>query len=81
MAYTPPTDSGSDGYSMVLKHNASGLLIEVTLAGVADGVPQPTRAIKDSVFQGAVDRLTAIPGTTLMSACRSINYGSDITPT
>ena len=81
MAYTPPADSGTDGYEMVLRHNASGLLLEVKLAGVDDGFVQPTRAVKDGVFQGAVDRLTAIPGTTLIGARRVISYASNVTPT
>ena len=81
MAYTTPTDSGTDGYTIVIQHNTSGIILEVTLAGIADGKPNPTRAVKDNVLQGALDKLAAIPGTTILAARRSINYTSDITPT
>lgn len=80
MAYTPPTDTGSDEYVMVIKHNASNLMLEIKMIGVDEGTP-PTRAVKDNVFQATVDKLTSIPGTTLMTARRAISYASSITPT
>ena len=81
MAYTPATDTGSDGYTIVVQHITSGIIIEVTLAAIADGKPIPTRAVKDAVMQGALDKLAAIPGCSILAARRSINFTSDITPT
>lgn len=81
MAYTPAADSGSDEYAMVLRHNGSGILFEIKIAGVQAGSPPPTRATKDNVFQGALDRLIGLPGSTLVTARRTITYQSDVTPT
>lgn len=81
MSYTTPVDSGADGYILTLKHNASGILAEVTLVGVDAGSPAPSRATKDAVFQAIVDKLAGISGATILSARRVISYASDVTPT
>lgn len=79
MSYTAPADSGNDSYSMTIKHNSSGIILEVKIVAY-DGTT-PSRATKDAVFQGAVDKLAGIAGTTILGAKRDISYVSDITPT
>lgn len=81
MTYTPSVETTSDSYTLTFRHNASGILIEVIYAGVAPGFPAPTRAVKDNVMQATLDRLVALPGSTLVAAKRNINFISDITPT
>jgi hypothetical protein len=81
MGYSTSVETASDSYTLTFRHNASGILIEVILAGVAAGFPIPSRATKDNVFQATLDRLVALPGATLISAKRNINFVSDITPT
>jgi hypothetical protein len=81
MAYSANAETTSDGYKLTFRHNASGILIEVIFAGVDVGFPTPSRATKDTVMQATLDRLVALPGATLVSAQRQINFTSNITPT
>lgn len=81
MGYSTPVDTGTDQYICVMKHNNTGLIVEVKMDSVDPSFPAPTRAVKDAVFQGVVDKLSSISGATMIAARRSLNYGSDITPT
>lgn len=81
MPYGTPVEEGSDSYTLTFRHNASGILIEVIYAGVAAGFPAPSRATKDSVMQATLDRLVALPGATLISAKRNVNFAATMTAT
>jgi hypothetical protein len=78
MAYSTPTDIGADDYSLVFRHNSTGVEITMQLEP-GSAIPAPTRAQKDAVFQALVDRITGMAGVTVLGATRIVKMSSTVT--